>query len=82
MPQTIPFTKMHGLGNDYIYVNTTRHPIANPSEASIRWSDHHTGRGGDGERQAQSQCEDQGEDLGKLFHCFHVPFIVRFFSLK
>lgn len=48
MPQTIPFTKMHGLGNDYIYVNTMRHPIANPSEASIRWSDRHTGIGGDG----------------------------------
>ena len=48
MPQTIPFTKMHGLGNDYIYVNTMHHSIANPAEASIRWSDRHTGIGGDG----------------------------------
>ena len=26
--QTIHFTKMHGAGNDYIYVDTTRYPIA------------------------------------------------------
>lgn len=48
MPQPIPFTKMHGLGNDYIYVNTMLHPIPNPSVASIQWSDRHTGIGGDG----------------------------------
>lgn len=39
---------MHGLGNDYIYVNALQHPIADPSEVSIRWSDRHTGIGGDG----------------------------------
>ncbi|MDE6159175.1 MAG: diaminopimelate epimerase [Bacteroidaceae bacterium] len=48
MSHTIPFTKMHGLGNDYIYVNTMLHPIPHPSETSIRWSDRHTGIGGDG----------------------------------
>ena len=26
----IEFTKMHGAGNDYIYVNTLRYPIDNP----------------------------------------------------
>lgn len=26
----IPFTKMHGCGNDYIYVNVMQHPIADP----------------------------------------------------
>ena len=44
----VPFTKMHGLGNDYIYVNTKQHPIDNPSEAAVRWSDRHRGIGSDG----------------------------------
>lgn len=48
MPHPIPFTKMHGLGNDYIYVNTMVSPIEHPSKASISWSDRHTGIGGDG----------------------------------
>ena len=48
MSQTIPFTKMHGLGNDYIYVDTRLHPLPHPAQASIRWSDRHTGIGGDG----------------------------------
>ena len=37
--KTIPFTKMHGIGNDYIYVNTMLDEVPNPSEAAIRWSD-------------------------------------------
>ena len=44
----IPFTKMHGAGNDYIYVNTMLHEVTNPSEAAIRWSDRHKGIGSDG----------------------------------
>ena len=46
--QTIHFTKMHGAGNDYIYVDTTRYPIADPCEAAKRWSAYHTGIGSDG----------------------------------
>ncbi|MCM1107819.1 MAG: diaminopimelate epimerase [Clostridium sp.] len=42
------FTKMHGAGNDYIYIDTTRFPIDNPEELSIRWSAPHTGIGSDG----------------------------------
>ncbi|MCC8138624.1 MAG: diaminopimelate epimerase [Clostridiales bacterium] len=42
------FTKMHGLGNDYIYVNCLKEQIANPSEAAIRVSDRHFGIGSDG----------------------------------
>ncbi len=45
---TIQFTKMHGLGNDYIYVDTDRFPILNPEELAIRWSRYHTGIGSDG----------------------------------
>ena len=44
----IPFTKMHGCGNDYIYVDASRYHIANPSAVSIAWSDRHKGIGGDG----------------------------------
>ena len=44
----IRFTKMHGAGNDYIYVNTMLYPIADPAEASRRWSQHHYSIGSDG----------------------------------
>jgi diaminopimelate epimerase len=44
----IPFTKMHGCGNDYIYVNVAQHPIDDPKEAAIKWSDRHKGIGSDG----------------------------------
>ena len=48
MAHKIRFTKMHGCGNDYIYVNTMEYDIPNPSEAAIAWSDHHKGVGSDG----------------------------------
>lgn len=48
MVTTIKFTKMQGAGNDYIYVNTLRHPIADPVRTSIKWSSCHTGIGSDG----------------------------------
>ena len=44
----VSFTKMHGAGNDYIYVNAMREVIPNPSEAAICWSDRHKGIGSDG----------------------------------
>ena len=44
----IAFTKMHGLGNDYIYVNTMEYPLENPAELSVKWSDRHKGIGSDG----------------------------------
>lgn len=44
----IRFTKMQGLGNDYIYVNVMECPIANPEQFSIRWSDRRKGIGSDG----------------------------------
>ena len=39
---------MHGAGNDYIYIDTMRFPIANPEKLAIAWSDRHKGIGGDG----------------------------------
>ena len=44
----IPFTKMHGAGNDYIYVDAMRWSIADPGEAARKWSDRHRGIGADG----------------------------------
>ena len=44
----VPFTKMHGCGNDYIYVNAMLHPIADPARAAVLWSNRHTGIGSDG----------------------------------
>jgi len=44
----IHFTKMHGCGNDYIYVDTMQYSIANPVQAAIHWSDRHKGIGSDG----------------------------------
>ena len=44
----IEFTKMHGAGNDYIYVNAMQFPIDDPAKASILWSDRHKGIGSDG----------------------------------
>lgn len=48
MQRKIQFTKMHGAGNDYIYVNTLEYDIADPSNAAVLWSDRHKGIGSDG----------------------------------
>ena len=42
------FTKMQGLGNDYVYVNCLRETIKNPAEVSKFVSDRHFGIGSDG----------------------------------
>ncbi|MFI3208007.1 MAG: diaminopimelate epimerase [Eubacteriales bacterium] len=42
------FTKMQGLGNDYVYVNGFEEKIDNPSEVAIMVSDRHFGVGADG----------------------------------
>lgn len=48
MTQKIRFTKMHGCGNDYIYINMMERKIANPQAVAIAWSDRHKGIGSDG----------------------------------
>jgi len=45
---TIKFTKMHGCGNDYVYINCFEQHIANPEELSQFVSDRHFGIGSDG----------------------------------
>ncbi|WP_177919079.1 diaminopimelate epimerase [uncultured Eubacterium sp.] len=42
------FTKMHGAGNDYIYVDAMKEDVPNESEAAIKLSDRHFSIGGDG----------------------------------
>ena len=42
------FTKMHGIGNDYIYLNCLEHDISDPEKLAIKLSDRHFGIGGDG----------------------------------
>ena len=42
------FTKMHGIGNDYIYFNCLDTDISDPNGLSIALSDRHFGVGGDG----------------------------------
>lgn len=48
MAKKIPFTKMHGAGNDYIYVNTLLYNIDDPAKASVEWSKPHFAIGSDG----------------------------------
>lgn len=42
------FTKMHGIGNDYIYIDCTTHTPDNLPELAVSLSDRHKGIGGDG----------------------------------
>ncbi len=42
------FYKMHGIGNDYIYMDCIRGKVENPSELAKRLSDRHFSIGGDG----------------------------------
>lgn len=44
----IPFTKMHGIGNDYIYIDCTQKEIDDPASLSIEMSPRHTSVGSDG----------------------------------
>lgn len=48
MSTMIHFTKMHGAGNDYIYVNTLSEVIPQPEKAAIAWSRPHFGIASDG----------------------------------
>lgn len=42
------FTKMHGIGNDYVYINCFEEQIDNPEELAVKVSDRHFGIGSDG----------------------------------
>lgn len=42
------FTKMQGIGNDYVYINCFEEKVEDPSALSMRLSDRHFGIGSDG----------------------------------
>src|SRR5262249_27746604 len=42
------FTKMHGIGNDYVYVNGFAEKVADPASVARKVADRHYGIGGDG----------------------------------
>lgn len=42
------FTKMQGIGNDYVYVNCFQENVENPEAVAIKVSDRHFGIGSDG----------------------------------
>jgi diaminopimelate epimerase len=42
------FTKMHGIGNDYVYVNCLREKVEDPAAVARKISDRHFGIGSDG----------------------------------
>jgi diaminopimelate epimerase len=42
------FTKMQGIGNDYIYINCFQETVKDPAALSVRLSDRHFGVGSDG----------------------------------
>lgn len=44
----LPFTKMHGISNDYVYVNTFSIAVTDPPSLARRLSERRTGIGGDG----------------------------------
>lgn len=48
MTKLIEFTKMHGAGNDYIYIDLKHCPLERPEDLAIKWSAYHTGIGSDG----------------------------------
>ncbi|GEM_PF-2742992 len=57
MSKLIKFTKMHGAGNDYVYINGFEETITSPSAFSIRISDRHFGIGSDGLVAVTAGCD-------------------------
>lgn len=62
----ITFTKMHGLGNDYHFIDAQRFTIADPAELSRRMSHRHLGAGSDG--------------IILVLPCDHADFAMRIFN--
>lgn len=75
------FTKMQGLGNDYVYVNCLEENVENPSKTAVQVSDRHFGIGADGlilirpSKQADFEMEmynadgSRGEMCGNGIRC-------------
>lgn len=48
MIRKLPFTKMEGIGNDYVYINGFVEQIQDPHDLAKKISDRHFGVGSDG----------------------------------
>lgn len=48
MPRKLPFVKMHGAGNDYVYINCFEQDVPDPQALAPKISDRHFGVGSDG----------------------------------
>ncbi len=48
LEDNMKFTKMEGLGNDYVYVNCFKETVEDPKRVAIKVSDRHFGIGSDG----------------------------------
>lgn len=44
----IEFTKMHGLGNDYLFIDAEAYPVEDPAALAVAMSHRHLGAGADG----------------------------------
>ena len=48
MSKSIPFVKMHGISNDYVFINAIDHRLPSPQKLAKAISNRHTGAGSDG----------------------------------
>lgn len=58
---TIQFTKMHGIGNDFIMINLFQEPDLNYQEVVKIWCDRHVGIGADGLILIQPPIDQQNQ---------------------
>ncbi|GIW41148.1 MAG: diaminopimelate epimerase [Candidatus Binatia bacterium] len=71
----VRFVKMHGLGNDYVYVDGFSQVLENPGELARRWSPRRTGIGSDGlililpSREADCRMEIYNADGSRAEMC-------------
>mgnify|MGYP000868612675 FL=1 len=69
------FTKMQGIGNDYIYINCFQEKIKDPAALSVRLSDRHFGIGSDGiilikpSRKADCEMDIYNADGSRAMMC-------------
>ena len=64
----IHFMKMHGVGNDYIFVDTSLYPTDNPQEVSVAWSRPHMGIGSDGLVLIGRSATDEADFTMRIFN--------------
>ena len=64
----IHFMKMHGVGNDYIFVDTSLYPIDNPQDVSVAWSRPHMGIGSDGLVLIGRSATDEADFTMRIFN--------------